>query len=83
MNNEQQQIIDEVYEAFVAAIKINRPDDYTRPIMTRAEFVKELRLNPEYSEKWELKIGERELSLEERLKIADKFNPLIREDCLT
>jgi thymidylate synthase len=25
----------------------------------------------------------RELSLEERLCIADKFNPLIREDCLT
>ena len=25
----------------------------------------------------------RELSLEERLSIADKFNPLIREDCLT
>ena len=25
----------------------------------------------------------RELSLEERLRIADKFNPLIREDCLT
>jgi hypothetical protein len=30
-----------------------------------------------------VKIEERELSLEERLEIADKFNTLIREDCLT
>ena len=73
MNKKQQQIIDEVYETFVAAVETDRPDDYTRPIMTRDEFVKELKLNVEFSEKWGMKIEERELTWEERVQWVMKF----------
>jgi hypothetical protein len=52
-------------------------------ILTRGEFINKCKSDSEFSEKWGLKIEERELSLEERLEIADKFNTLIREDCLT
>lgn len=52
-------------------------------IPTKEEFINKCKTDELFSKMWELKIEERELSLEERLKIADKFNPLIREDCLT
>jgi hypothetical protein len=35
-------------------------------ILTRGEFINKCKTNPEFSEKWGLKIEERELSLEER-----------------
>ena len=50
---------------------------------SQEEFINKCKTDKEFSEKWGLKIEERELSLEERLEIADKFNTLIREDCLT
>jgi hypothetical protein len=58
---------------------------YTRDFIpySKEEFINKCKTDTEFSEKWGLKIEERELSLEERLEIADKFNTLIREDCLT
>ena len=50
---------------------------------SKEEFINKCKTNPEFSERWGLKIEERHLTLEERLEIADKFNPLIREACLT
>jgi len=38
--------------------------------MSKEEFVNICKINPEFSEKWGLKIEERELSLEERRKLA-------------
>jgi hypothetical protein len=52
-------------------------------LLSQEEFINKCKTDTEFSERWGLKIEERELSLEERLEIADKFNPLIREDCLT
>jgi hypothetical protein len=59
--------------------KADRPFFY----LSKEEFINKCKTDSEFSEKWGLKIEERELRLEERLEIADKFNPLIREDCLT
>ena len=39
-------------------------------ILTRGEFINKCQTNPEFSQKWGLKIEERELSLEERSIIA-------------
>jgi hypothetical protein len=39
-------------------------------ILTRGELINKCKTNPEFSEKWGLKIEERELSLEERSIIA-------------
>ena len=52
---------------------------------TKEELVEEIKNGGSVLKEFQLdvKITERELSVEERLCIADKFNPLIREDCLT
>jgi hypothetical protein len=93
MNNEQQELLGEAYSNYVN--KCNE-DKWMKEIIldlpfpnksyglySHEEFINKCKTNTEFSEKWGLKIEERDLSLEERLKIADKFNPLIREDCLT
>ena len=88
------QIIDEAYENYENKIKLQNNWEVTLRVMdintigqqellSQEEFINKCKTDPEFSEKWGFKIEERELSLEERLKIADKFNPLIREDCLT
>jgi hypothetical protein len=95
MNKEQQELFDEAYKNYLNRIddKFREEDakmDAFRNAMNNAkidytveEFINKCKTDSEFSEKWRLKIEERELRLEERLEIADKFNPLIREDCLT
>ena len=61
MNNEQQQIIDEVYEDYES-----RQINMFIPIWSQEEFINKCKTDPEFSEKWGLKIEERELSSEER-----------------
>jgi ribosomal protein L31 len=73
------EVIDIAYENFRVKVK----DEYFPVYKTKEKFIDTVKNYPEFSKKWGLKIEERELSLEERLIIADKFNPLIREDCLT
>jgi hypothetical protein len=73
------EVIDIAYENFRVKVK----DEYFPVYKTKEQFIDAVKNYPEFSKKWGLKIEERELSLEERLIIADKFNPLIREDCLT
>jgi hypothetical protein len=63
MNNEQQQIIDEVYENYES-----RQINMYIPIWSQEEFINKCKTDPEFSEKWGLKIEERELSEEERAK---------------
>jgi len=48
--------------------------------MTKDEFIDMVKTDPEFSERWGLQIEERELSLEERLLLADKINKEIRQD---
>ena len=58
------QIIDEVYNKYTK--KYVGYDD----VPSKELFLFEIKNNPDFSEKWGLKIEERELSLEERYKIA-------------
>ena len=58
------QIIDEVYNKYTT--KYVGYDD----VPSKELFLFEIKNNPEFSERWGLKIEERELSLEERYKIA-------------
>jgi hypothetical protein len=98
MNNERyNQIVDAAYNEYSKAYEKDNSVGIT--VMTRGEdgvsyrkpnkemFVEMCKYKYDqsfwFAERWGLKIEERELTLEERLDIADKFNPLIREDCLT
>jgi hypothetical protein len=75
MNKEQ--IIDEAYENYTQTkiIKTDGGETHISPIghyngMTKEQFINKCKTDPEFSEKWGLKIEERELSLEERSIIA-------------
>jgi len=95
MNNEQyQQIVDEAYENYLnkrtTANKDNVRVPHTlangmkgqisRPYK-KEEFINKIKTDKTFSERWGLKIEERELSLEERHKLAlpiwkEKYGPL-------
>ena len=71
MYNEQQQIIDGAYENYVKKTNedfiksdITLPPSYY-PI-DKDKFINKCKTDPEFSERWGLKIEERELSLEEK-----------------
>ena len=73
MNKEQ--IIDEVYNKY-----LTRYMGY-EDVPSKELFLFEVKNNPEFSEKWGLKIEERELRLEERHQLAlpiwkEKYGPL-------
>ncbi len=65
MNKEQ--IIDEVYENYSKMVW--RITDI--PFYSKVEFINKCKTDTKFSEKWGLKIEERELSLEERYKLAN------------
>jgi len=69
MNKERyNQIIDEVYNKYTT--KYMGYDD----VPSKELFLFEIKNNPEFSEKWELKIEERELTLEERMDLINKMH---------
>ena len=71
MNKEQQQIIDEAYKNYFLIKSLEKgPFGISGLILPKEEFIDKCKTDPEFSEKWGLKIGERELSLEERRKLA-------------
>jgi len=95
MNNEQQQIVDEVYENYLNKAKNYTTEDlfynklsgvgdviegmlsaHTRDFIpySQEEFIDECKTDDEFSEKWGLKIDERELSLEEKEWQLEKTN---------
>ena len=81
MNKEKyNQIIDEAYINFVNSVDKNREEDYTRPVISKEEFVSEIKIHRDFSDVWGLKIEERELTLGERFELADKINREIRQD---
>ena len=63
------QIIDEAYINFVNSVEKNREEDYTRPVISKEEFVSEIKFHRDFSERWGLKIEERDLSWENRSKL--------------
>jgi len=62
MNKEQQELLDEVYEKYHQE---NKHVMYLT-FLLEEEFINKCKTDTEFSEKWGLKIEERELSLEER-----------------
>jgi len=85
MNNEKMnQMIDEAYENYLKGghIKWLNKVEVDTPIgkvnipipYTKEEFIKKCKTDSEFSEKWGLKIEERELSLEEKEYQLEKTN---------
>jgi hypothetical protein len=79
MSKEQQELLDEVYENYRQ--KIISEDLWMLVAVgwpsTQEEFINKCKTNPEFSERWGLKIEERELSLEERATIWNNtHNPV-------
>jgi hypothetical protein len=74
MNKEQQEFLDGVYKNYESNwLKENPPfaGPYTDPCLTQEEFINKCKTDTEFSEKWGLKIEERELDMMERWAIAD------------
>jgi hypothetical protein len=64
MSNEQQELLDEAYVNYYNHVRDDRQWE-----LDKEEFINKCKTDPEFSEKWGLKIEERELSLEERIRI--------------
>ena len=83
MYNEQQELLNEVYRHYLmedAKILPNMSKEKMTELgygLSQEEFINKCKTNPEFSERWGLKIEERELSEEERLlwslKNVDSF----------
>ena len=72
MNKEQQELLDEAYKAFEKWYNEHSgKEDYTGYFVPdKEEFIRLIKTDDLFSENWGLKIEERELSLDERYKIA-------------
>ena len=78
MNKEQQELLDEVYENYSKKMMYHPVENWlddgngekTYRQLSQEEFINKCKTDPEFSERWGLTIEERELSLEERYKIA-------------
>ena len=81
MNKEQQELLDGAYENYLKGghikwlnqMEVNTPDGKMNiPIpYTQEEFINKCKTDIEFSQRWGLKIEERELDMFERWKIAD------------
>lgn len=70
MNNEKMnQMIDEVYKSY--RLKRNFQINQGVDILSQEEFITKCKTDVEFSERWGLKIEERELSEDERNEIRD------------
>jgi len=82
------QIIDEVYKNYVLKKGSEISEYGVRPILLlKEDFINKCKTDPEFSEKWGLKIEERELSDVERVKMYvqktntdTSFFPVLREN---
>jgi len=78
MSKEQQELVGEAYKNYVN----NRPSQFYGPYHTQEEFINKCKTDTEFSEKWGLKIEERELTPKERIELAggriqDKYPALV------
>jgi len=83
MNNEQQQIIDESYNNYLTYIHdvVQGENQIYGDWYGKEEFINKCKTNPEFSEKWGLKIDEKELSEGERGLLLQPLglDPLTKE----
>ena len=78
MSKEQQELVGEAYKNYVN----NRASQFYGPYYTQEEFINKCKTDTEFSEKWGLKIEERELTPKERIELAggrvqDKYPALV------
>ena len=67
------QIIDEGYKNYFLIKSMEKgPFGISGLILPKEEFINNCKTNPEFSEKWGLKIEERELRYEERIKLYEE-----------
>jgi len=91
MNKEQQKLLNEAYKNYSKKMMYHPVENWlddengekTYRQLSQEEFINKCKTDPEFSEIWRLTIEERELSLEERLLLADKINKEIRQDLYT
>jgi len=69
MNKEQQELLDDAYENYKNKTEIMMGHGFHGILLSQQEFINKCKTNPEFSERWGLKIEERELSWEERSKL--------------
>jgi len=76
MSKEQQELLDEVYENFEKWYNEHSgKEDYTGYyVPNKEEFIRLIKTDTVFSERWGLKIEERELSLEERMDLINKMH---------
>ena len=100
MSKEQQELLDEGYKNYVAKTMFSSDPTWLKPIpcmdmstgekkfgarqYIKEEFINKIKTDPEFSEKWGLKIEERELSLEERYDLIelDKHTQFVKWESL-
>jgi hypothetical protein len=70
MNKEQQELLDEAYKNYVKHWEPNIEYIDSKPILTQEEFINKCKCNIEFSQRWGLKIEERELFKLERINVA-------------
>jgi hypothetical protein len=85
MNKEQQELLDESYkDYFIKKSSETGPFGVAGIIPTKDEFINNCKTDTEFSEKWGLKIEERELNTDERNKWfqinLNGNNPLMKSD---
>jgi hypothetical protein len=80
MNKEQQELLDDAYESYVSTHEnFEWTDDFCKKnlkdygdqwdVFSKVEFINKCKTDKEFSERWGLKIEERELTYSERYKI--------------
>jgi hypothetical protein len=76
MSKEQQELLDEAYGNYISYIHdiVQGKHQIYGNWYGKEEFIDKCKTNPEFSEKWGLKIEERELSLEDRCGIQINRN---------
>ena len=70
MNKEQQELLDEVYGRYWNSIETSEYDGFGPtsikfPTLMKEQFVERIKTDDKFSEKWGLKIEERELNVDE------------------
>jgi hypothetical protein len=85
MSKEEQELLDESYkDYFIKKSSETGPFGVAGIIPTKDEFINNCKNNPEFSERWGLKIEERELNTDERNKWfqmnLNGNNPLMKSD---
>ena len=78
MNKEQQELLNDAYENYRNAFIEGHIHEELDKCLSQEEFIEEIKTDDEFSEKWGLKIEERELSLEERTEYKKKRDGISR-----